>query len=304
MVGDRQHVAAEPLHCVGALRHARLAVAAAVVAHHAEMLRPGLHLLVPHVHGGAERIAEDQHRCVGRTFHLEIELAAVISLDRGHRFLARVDSSPEHQSHGCGRRRAAEPCDKGSSGRLVLRFGRLGLLVFVFGRAREHLEQRARPVLRLFDRRCVGDHWERAPVQPTAARPQQPVSEWARSGRWLLYRYHWRWLNLCRLGGRRRYRFGQVRNGLVDQRGRSGYCLAQRPDGFFGCDAWRGRRNRRFRGRSDGLTADVAVEIAARWSARAGGSFGSVRCATLLLRRTARPCADATSRSMKVCAQP
>ena len=158
-VGDRQHVAAEPLHRVGALRHAGLAVAAAVVAHHAEMLRPVRRLLVPHVQVGAERIAEDQGRCVGWTFDLVIQLAAVISLDHGHRFLARVvffAGTPIARVWPL--RRAAEPCDRGRSGRLVLLLGGIGLLVFVFGRAREHLEQRARLVLRLFDRRCVGDH--------------------------------------------------------------------------------------------------------------------------------------------------
>ena len=61
-VEDRKHVAAEPLHRIGALRHAGFAVAAPVVAQQAEVLGERRHLLVPHVQSGAERIRQHQHR--------------------------------------------------------------------------------------------------------------------------------------------------------------------------------------------------------------------------------------------------
>jgi hypothetical protein len=48
VVEDRQHVAAEALHGIGAGRHAGFAVAALVIADHAEKLREYVHLRFPH----------------------------------------------------------------------------------------------------------------------------------------------------------------------------------------------------------------------------------------------------------------
>jgi len=62
-----EHVAAEPLHRIGSLRHARLAVTTPVVTHQPEMAAPGRHLVVPHVQIGVRdpHVPEKSTTCVG-----------------------------------------------------------------------------------------------------------------------------------------------------------------------------------------------------------------------------------------------
>ena len=84
VVEDRQHVAAEALHGIGAGRHAGFAVAAAVIADHAKQLRERLHLRLPHLQRAAQRIRQHQRRSAVAAFNGNVEQAAV-GVDHRHR---------------------------------------------------------------------------------------------------------------------------------------------------------------------------------------------------------------------------
>ncbi|MNT14300.1 hypothetical protein D3C72_1492980 [compost metagenome] len=58
-------VAAQPVHRIGARRHAGRAVAAGVVAQHAEVPRQRRDLPVPHMQRRADGVGQDQHRQAG-----------------------------------------------------------------------------------------------------------------------------------------------------------------------------------------------------------------------------------------------
>ena len=112
VVEDRQHVAAETLHRIGAGRHAGLAVAAAVVADDAKQLRQRLHLRLPHLQCAAQRIRQHQRRSAVAAFDGYVEQAAVgvdhrhgiepcVMRGLGPRIRLRIrDRSPVKSLHG------------------------------------------------------------------------------------------------------------------------------------------------------------------------------------------------------------
>ena len=77
-VQDRDRIAAEPFDGIGPLRRVRAAMAAAVIADDPEMLAEGLHLGVPHMEIGAERIGEKERRLAIVRRCLDIDPGAVI----------------------------------------------------------------------------------------------------------------------------------------------------------------------------------------------------------------------------------
>ncbi len=76
-VENGQHVLAEPFHRIRPRRRAGPAVAAAVIAHQAEMLRPFARLVIPHMQIGAERIRQHQHGRALAARDLDIDRAAI-----------------------------------------------------------------------------------------------------------------------------------------------------------------------------------------------------------------------------------
>ncbi|MNR32464.1 hypothetical protein D3C85_1500530 [compost metagenome] len=68
-------VAAQPVHRIGARRHAGRAVAAGVVAQHAEVPRQRRDLPVPHMQRRADGVGQDQHRGVFRAIDLVVQNA-------------------------------------------------------------------------------------------------------------------------------------------------------------------------------------------------------------------------------------
>ena len=83
IIEDRQHVAAEALHRIGAGRHAGFAVAAPVVADDAKDLRQRRHLRLPHLHCCAQRIRQHQGGTAVAAFDGYVEQATV-GVDHGH----------------------------------------------------------------------------------------------------------------------------------------------------------------------------------------------------------------------------
>src|SRR5439155_24754362 len=102
-VEDRKRVAAEPLHRIGSLRHAGLAMAAPVVAHQAKLPGERLDLWAPHVERGGERVRQQECRRAFRALDLNMDRTAV-GIDHRHdfppcefrygRLLARPCSAP------------------------------------------------------------------------------------------------------------------------------------------------------------------------------------------------------------------
>src|SRR5439155_6607188 len=84
-VEDRKRVAAEPLHRIGSLRHAGLAMAAPVVAHQAKLPGERLDLWAPHVERGGERVRQQECRRAFRALDLNMDRTAV-GIDHRHDF--------------------------------------------------------------------------------------------------------------------------------------------------------------------------------------------------------------------------
>ena len=83
VVEDRQHVAAESLHGIGAGRHAGLAMAAPVIADYPKKLGERLHLRLPHLQGAAKRIRQHQGRPAVTAVDGHVEQATV-GIDHRH----------------------------------------------------------------------------------------------------------------------------------------------------------------------------------------------------------------------------
>jgi hypothetical protein len=83
VIEDRQHVAPEALHRVGARRDAGFAVAAAIVADHPKQRRERRHLRLPHLQGAAQRIRQHQGRPAVAAFDGYVEQATV-GIDHRH----------------------------------------------------------------------------------------------------------------------------------------------------------------------------------------------------------------------------
>ena len=91
-IGNRQSIASEPLHGVGASREAGFAVTAPIVTHQAETLYKGGRKHVPHVQVGAERVRQNENRRPFRACDLDPYRTA-ICIDHwhpGHPVLAKV----------------------------------------------------------------------------------------------------------------------------------------------------------------------------------------------------------------------
>ena len=71
-IENGEDVTAEPVHRVGALWHVGFPVAATVVTNQPKMPGERLHLLVPHMQVGAERIGQHQNRRLLRSFDFDV----------------------------------------------------------------------------------------------------------------------------------------------------------------------------------------------------------------------------------------
>ena len=91
-VQDRQHVAPKPLHRVGTSGTARPAMSAPVISHKPEGLGKGLHLVVPHTIGGAERVRQHQHGRTFATLNLDMDRTAIDVNDRHSAFAPPPDT--------------------------------------------------------------------------------------------------------------------------------------------------------------------------------------------------------------------
>ena len=265
-------------------------------------------------------LRQDQRRCVGRALDLDVDRAAVVSLNRGHRFLSWVVIPVWPKPSTIRREWVQRGADGQARLRLVLRRG--GGVVSVSARPARTLRaaRRARP----------GARWAGA-LPPVVARPVR--ARWrgshglrvanddagsgvgAGSGSASLRRL----APASRLQRAARLSQEQVaRSPEASVQDRRVWPSVSPSRPAASVQSRRGNRGGATAGGSTAgglalaasdepvaavaMMAEVAAVIADRWSVFVAGIFGSIRWATE--RRTPRPCDDATSRSMKVCAEP